>query len=253
MKKYIIAVMIMGLISSMVFTSCKKGTDDTFELVGTKWIGVDLFDLLTHRYDNGKLMHVLSLTGQGTGTLKTIDNYTSKASIDITDDPVTWTLNGSEFNITVNGELLKGDLSYANRNVNFMRPDQSYIAYDQINLTNDLATKVFRGTFVQSGTTTEIDVVWIFLSGKGFKMMFPNNSYTLYPLSQYELDDSGKLLIHYFAGRASSSLPIDLINHSGNYTPANDSIVYNTTNVDPEMTYNGSENWRGVFRLKELK
>lgn len=253
MKKYLIIVVVMGLIGSVVLNACKKEDDDSFALPGTKWIGVDLFNLLTNRYDNGKITRVLSLTGPGTGTLKTIDNYTSAASINVTDEPVTWTLSGNQFNVSVGGKMLKGDLSYSNRNVNFLREDNSYIAYDQINLNNALATKVFRGTFVQNGTTVKKDVVWIFLSDRGFKMVFPNNSYVLYPLSKYELDNTGKLLVHYFAGRATASVPIDLTNHGGEYTVANDSIVYNTSKVDPAMTYNGTENWRGIFRLKELK
>ena len=84
-------------------------------------------------------------------------------------------------------------------------------------------------------------------------MVFPNNSYILYPLSKYEVDNAGKLLVHYFAGRTSGSVPIDLTNHGGQYTAANDSIVYNTSNIPSVITYNGTENWRGIYRLKELK
>jgi hypothetical protein len=48
-------------------------------------------------------------------------------------------------------------------------------------------------------------------------------------------------------------VPIDLKNHGGQYTAATDSIVYNTSNIPSTITYNGSENWRGVYKLKELK
>jgi hypothetical protein len=252
MKKYSITVIVIALFSSLVLNSCKKEKVDTFELVGTKWIGEDLFNLYANRYDNGKITRVLSLNAPGTGTLKTIDNYKSASTVSITDESLTWTLNGNEFNVSVGGKVLKGDLSYTNQNVNFLREDNSYIAFDKIDLLN-LATKVFRGTFLQIGTTVPKDVTWIFLSGSGFKMVFPNNSYVLYPLSKYEIDNAGKLLVHYFAGRASGSVPIDLTNHGGQYTPANDSIVYNTSNIPSVITYNGSENWRGIYRLKELK
>jgi hypothetical protein len=254
MRKYFLFVIVFGLLGAMTFTSCKKESEATFPLVGTKWIGTDLFDLLTNRYANGELMHVLAITGEGVGTLKTIDAHTSgRASVVIKDEPITWTLIGNAFNVTTSAETFKGDLSYSNRNVNFMRKDSSYIGYDQINLTNSLSTKVFRGTFVKVGTTTPMDVVWIFLSGKGFKMMFPKNTYALYPLSKYELDNTGKLLVHYFGGTASSAVAIDYTNHGGNYTASNDSIVYRTTSVPTANVYNGSYNWRGVFRLKEVK
>jgi len=252
MKKYSITVIVIALFSSLVLNGCKKEKVDTFELIGTKWIGSDLFNLLTNRYDNGKITRVLSLTGPGTGTLKTIDNYKSRSTVNITDEPLTWTLSGNQLNVSVGGKVLKGDLSYSNRNVNFLREDSSYIGFDQIDLLK-LATKVFRGTFLQIGTTVPIDVTWIFLSDSGFKMVFPNNSYVLYPLSKYEVDDAGKLLVHYFAGRTSGSVPIDLKNHGGQYTAANDSIVYNTSNIPSVITYNGTENWRGIYRLKELK
>ena len=163
MKKYSITVIVIALFSSLALNGCKKEKVDTFELVGTKWIGSDLFNLLTNRYDNGKITRVLSLTGPGIGTLKTIDNYKSRSTVSITDEPLTWTLSGNQLNVSVGGKVLKGDLSYSNRNVNFLREDSSYIAFDQIDLLK-LATKVFRGTFLQIGTTVPRDVTWIFLS-----------------------------------------------------------------------------------------
>ena len=41
MKKYLIIVIVMGLIGSVVLNSCKKEKDDSFALPGTKWIGID--------------------------------------------------------------------------------------------------------------------------------------------------------------------------------------------------------------------
>ena len=87
MKKNLITVIAIALVSSLVLNGCKKENVDTFELVGTKWIGSDLFNLLTNRYDNGKITRVLSLTGSGIGTLKTIDNYKSRSTVSITDEP----------------------------------------------------------------------------------------------------------------------------------------------------------------------
>jgi hypothetical protein len=254
MRKYLLFVIVTGLLSALAFTSCTKESEDTFPVIGTTWIGESWYDAMTNHFYNGDIEYILKMTGEGTGTLMTIDNHTARAAITITaGSPVTWTLNGTTLNLTTSKESLKGELDYSNRNINFMRTDSTYLAFDKKELTNALATKVFRGTFTKVGTTVKQDVVFIFLSAKGFKMMVPSYPVTTYPLSQYTVDNSGKLLIHYFAGIASSSVPLDFTNHSGNYTASNDSIVYTTTNVPVANTYPNSLNWRGVFRLKEVK
>lgn len=254
MKKYLSFVIIIGLLSALSLISCEKAGEDSFSLNGTTWIGESWYDALTNRFYNGDIEYILKMTGEGTGTLMTIDHHTSRAAINITAGvPVTWTLNGSTVNLTTTTESLIGELNYSNRNINFMRKDSSYLAFDKKELSNLLATKVFRGTFTRVGTVVKQDVVFIFLSGKGFKMMTPGYPLTTYPLSQYTVDNAGKILIHYFAGIASSSVPLDFTNHGGNYTSSNDSIVYTTTNVPAANTYPNSLNWRGIFRLKEVK
>lgn len=257
MRKYYLFVIAFWLMSVMTFTSCKK-TEDTFPLDGTVWMASELYDLLTNRYYAGDMMYVMKLTGEGTGTgtMLTIDNHTNRGLINITTgSPVNWTVNGNNLNVTTSTQLLKGDLSYGNRNVNFLRPDDTYLAFDQINQTNPLATKVFRGTFKKVGTTTTIDCVWIFLSGKGWKMMvtgYPASA-NGYPLSKYSLDNTGKIQVDFFGGTASSAVPIDYTNHGGTYTASNDSLIYTSTNVPTANVYPLSYNWRGVFRLKEVK
>ena len=253
MKKYLLFIIAIGLMSSLAFTSCKK-EDDSFPLNGTTWIGESWYDALTYHFYNGDIEYILKMTGEGTGTLMTVDNHTSRTVITITaGSPVTWTLSGTTVNLTTSKGTLKGEISYSNRNINFMLTDSTYLAFDKKDLINALATKVFRGTFTRVGTIVKQDVVFIFLSGKGFKMMTPGYPVTTYPLSQYTIDNTGKLLIHYFAGIASSSVPLDFTNHSGIYTSSNDSIVYTTTNIPAANTYPNSINWRGVFRLKEVK
>jgi hypothetical protein len=253
MNKYLLYVIIIGFWSALALTSCKK-EDDSFPLNGTTWMGEPMYDLLTNRFYNGDVEYILKMTGEGTGSLTTIDNHTSRAAITITaGSPVTWTLNGTTVNLTTSKGTLKGEISYSNRNINFMVTDSTTLAFDKKELTNALVTKVFRGTFTRVGTIVKQDVVFIFISGKGFKMIVPNYPVTTYPLSQYTVDNTGKLLIHYFAGIASSSVPLDFTNHGGTYTSANDSIVYTTTNVPAANTYPNNLNWRGVFRLKEVK
>jgi hypothetical protein len=253
MKKYLLFIMAIGLMGSLAFTSCKK-EDDSFPLNGTTWIGESWYDALTNRFYNGDIEYLLKITGQGVGTMLTIDNHTSRAAINITaGSPVTWTLAGTTINLTTSGKTLKGEINYSNRNINFALTDSTYLAFDKKELTNALVSKVFSGTFTRVGTIVKQDVVFIFLSGKGFKMMVPSYPLTTYPLSQYTVDNAGKLLIHYFAGIASSSVPLDFTNHGGTYTSSNDSIVYSTTNVPAANTYPNSINWRGVFRLKEVK
>lgn len=258
MRKYLLYTMVVGLMSTIAFTSCNKEEEVTFPLIGTAWIGSPLYDVKTNQYYNGDVMHIMTLTDQGNGKILTIDNHTSRAAITITaNKPVTWTLSGNRLDLTTNltgsSETMKGDLSYGNKNVNFMHTDSTYIAFDNIDPTNSLATKVFRGTFKKIGTTTTSDCVWIFLSGKGWKMMVPGYPVTIYPLSKYSVDNTGKLLVDFFGGTASSSVPIDYTNHGGAYTASNDSIVYTTTNVPAPNIYPSSYNWRGVFRLKEVK
>ncbi len=253
MRKYILFVMATGLLSALAFTSCKK-EDDSFPIGGTTWIGESWYDAMTNHFYNGDIEYILKMTGEGTGTLMTIDNHTSRAAITVTaGTPITWTLNGTTVNLTTPKSTLKGVINYSNRNLNFNLTDSTYLAFDKKDLTNALVSKVFRGTFTKVGTTVKQDVVFIFLSAKGFKMMVPGYPVTTYPLSQYTVDNAGKLLIHYFAGIASSSVPLDFTNHGGNYTATNDSIVYTTTNVPAANTYPNSLNWRGVFRLKEIK
>ncbi len=253
MRKYILFVMATGLLIALAFTSCKK-EDDSFMLSGTTWIGESWYDAMTNHFYNGDIEYILKMTGEGTGTLLTVDNHTLRTAITITSGaPVTWVLNGATVNLTTPKSTLKGVINYSNRNLNFNLTDTTYLAFDKKELTNALVSKVFRGTFTKVGTTTKQDVVFIFLSAKGFKMMVPSYPVTTYPLSQYTVDNTGKLLIHYFAGIASSSVPLDYTNHGGNYTSTNDSIVYTTTNVPAANTYPNSLNWRGVFRLKEVK
>lgn len=254
MRKYLFFVIVTGLMSVLAFTSCTKENEDTFPLNGTTWIGESWYDAMTNRFYNGDIEYILKMTGEGTGTLMTIDHHTSRAAINITAGaPVTWTINGSTVNLSSSRGTWKGEINYSNRNLNFNLTDSTYLAFDKKDLTNALVSKVFRGTFTRVGTVVKQDVVFIFLSGKGFKMMTPGYPLTTYPLSQYTVDNAGKILIHYFAGIASSSVPLDFTNHGGNYTSSNDSIVYTTTNVPAANTYPNSLNWRGIFRLKEVK
>lgn len=253
MRKYLLFVIATGLLFALTFTSCKK-ENYFFQLNGTKWMGESWYDAMTNHFYNGDVEYILKMTGDGIGTLMTIDNHTTRAAITITTgSPVTWTLKGTTVNMTTSKGTWKGDLNYSNKNLNFLRQDTTYLAFDLKELTNAITTKVFRGTFTKVGTTVQQDVVFIFLSGKGFKMMIPNYTLTTYPLSQYTIDNTGKLLINYFGGIASSSVPIDYTNHGGYYTSSNDSIVYTTTNVPVANTYPNNTNWRGVFRLKEVK
>lgn len=246
--------MVMGLMSAFVFISCEK-EDESFKLIGTTWIGESLYDLQANQWYNGDIEYILNLTGEGSGTLMTVDNHTSRAEISVTTgESVTWSLNGNTLNLQTSTESLSGDLSYSNRNVNFMRTDEGvYLAFDLIDSSRGLATKVFRGTFTKAGTSEPLDCVWIFLSGKGWKMMVPDYPVTLYPLSPYEIDNAGNLVVHFFAGNRSYSESLDLTSHSGTYTSSNDSIVYNTSNVSESATWPVNYDWRGVFRLKEVK
>lgn len=256
MRKYFLFVIAVGLMGAMTFTSCKKESEATFPLNGTVWMASELYDLKTNQYYNGDVMYIMKMAGEGSGTgsMMTINNHTSRAAIDITTgSPVTWTLSGSILNLITSTQTLKGDLSYSNRNVNFIRPDATYLAFDQINLTNSLSTKVFRGTFKKVGTTTTTDCVWIFLSGKGWKMIVPGYPVTIYPLSKYTVDNAGKVIVNFFGGTASAAVPIDYVNHSGTYTASNDSLIYTSTSVPAANAYPNSYNWRGVFRLKEVK
>ena len=253
MKKYFLFVFIIGLMSTIVLTSCKK-EDISFPLTGTAWIGESFYDLVTNRYYNGDIEYILRMTGEGTGTLLVVDNHVNRALINITGpSSVTWSLQGEKISLTTTTESLTGDLSYINENINFLRTNSTYLAFDKIPETNSLATKVFRGTFTRIGTTTKQDCVWIFISGKGFKMIVPSYPVTMYPLSKYTVDTSGKVLVDFFGGQASSSIPIDYTNHGGTYTSSNDSLIYTTTNVPTVNTWMNSYNWRGVFRLKEVK
>ena len=254
MRKYLLFIIVFGLMNAMMFTSCEKESDVNFPLKGTTWIGESFYDLVTNRYYNGDIEYILKMTGEGTGTLLTIDNHSPRSAINITGpSAVTWTLNGDKVNLTTANETMTGDLSYSNENINFLRTNSVYLAFDKIVETNSLATKVFRGSFKRIGTTTTMDVVWIFISGKGFKMIVPSYPVTMYPLSKYSVDTSGKILVDFFGGQASSSIPIDYTNHGGTYTVSNDSLVYTTTNVPAANTWMNSYNWRGVFRLKEVK
>jgi|GEM_PF-2217224 len=262
MRKYLLAVIAVGLVSALAFTSCKKSSEKTFPLQGTVWIGEPVYDLLTNRYYEGDFMYIMSLTGgtsSGAGTMMTINNHTSRAAITITTGlPLTWSLSGDNLNMTTNFKgTWNGTLSYSNENVNFAKVDTTYLggylAFDNITLDNALATKVFRGTFVKIGTTTPVDCVWIFLSDKGWKMIVPGYPVTIYPLSSYTVDNTGKLLVNFFGGTASSAVPIDYTHHSGTYTASNDSIVYNSLSVPTANAYPNSYNWRGMFRLKEVK
>jgi hypothetical protein len=262
MRKYLLLVFAFWLMNALVITSCQKeSSDTTFPLNGTKWIGVPVYNFLYQQFYNGDVMKILTLNGTGsagTGTIMTIDNHTSRAAITITTgSAVSWTLSGSNLDLTTNKGIWKGDLSYSNQNVNFAKVDTTYLggylAFDMIAQSNALSTRVFKGTFVKVGTTTPLDCVWIFLSAKGWKMMVPNYPVTIYPLSPYKVDSSGKLLVDFFGGTASSAVPIDYTNHGGAYTTSNDSIVYTTTNVPKANAYPNAYNWRGVFRLKELK
>jgi hypothetical protein len=254
MRKYFLFVIFIGLMSAMVLTSCKKEESSTFPLKGTAWIGESFYDLVTNRYYNGDIEYILRMTGEGTGTMLVVDNHTNRALINITGpSPVTWSLQGEKISLTTGSETMTGDLSYSNENINFLRSNSTYLAFDKIAETNALSTKVFRGTFKKVGTTTTSDVVWIFISGKGFKMIVPGYPVTMYPLSKYSVDTSGKVLVDFFGGQASSSIPIDYTNHGGNYTVSNDSLVYTTTNVPAANTWMNGYNWRGVFRLKEVK
>jgi hypothetical protein len=262
MRKYLLLVIAFSLMNALVFTSCKKeNPETTFPLGGTKWIGVPVYNFLYHQYYNGDVNKILSLQGSGntgTGTMMTIDNHTSRAAITITTgSPVSWNLSGSNLNLTTAKGIWKGDLSYSNKNVNFAKVDSTYLggylAFDMVDQANSLSTKVFRGTFVKIGTTTPLDCVWIFLSGKGWKMMVPNYPVTIFPLSPYKVDSSGKLLVDFFGGTASNSVPINYTQHSGTYTASNDSIVYTTLTVPIANAYPNGYNWRGTFRLKEVK
>lgn len=257
MRKYYLFVIAIFSMIVMTFTSCKK-TEDTFPLNGTVWMASELYDLYTNRFFAGDVMYVMKLTGAGTGagTMMTIDNHTKRGVVSITPAaPVSWTSNGNSLNVTNGSQVLKGDLSYANRNVNFLRANDTYLAFDQINLTNALATKVFKGTFTMVGSATVIDCVWIFLSGKGWKMMIPDYPAGVdgYPLGKYTLDNSGAIQVEFFGGTASSAVPIDFKNHGGTYTVSSDSLTYTTTNVPTANQYPLGKNWRGVFRLKEVK
>ena len=256
MRKYFLMVIALGIMSAMTFTSCKKESTVVFPLNGTVWMASELYDVKANAYYTGDVMYIMKMAGEGTGTgtMLTINNHTSRAAISVTTGaPVTWALTGSNLNLTTGNKTFKGDLSYSNRNVNFLRPDTTYLAFDQINLTNSLATKVFRGTFVKVGTTTSLDCVWIFLSGKGWKMIVPGYPVTIYPLSQFSVDNAGKVLVNFFGGTASAAVPIDYTHHSGTYTVSNDSLVYNSINVPAANAYPNSYNWRGMFRLKEVK
>jgi len=262
MRKYLFAVMAIGLLSALAFTSCKKAGEKTFPLQGTVWIGEPIYDLLTNRYYNGDVMYIMSLTGgasSGTGTMLTINNHISRAAISITSGlPLTWNLSGDNLSMATGFKgTWNGSLSYSNENVNFAKVDTTYLggylAFDNITLDNSLATKVFRGTFVKVGTTTPVDCVWIFLSDLGWKMIVPSYPVTIYPLSQYKVDNTGNLLVNFFGGTASSAVPIDYTHHSGTYTASNDSIVYNSINVPAANAYPNSYNWRGMFRLKQVK
>lgn len=255
MKKYFLFVIAIWLMSAMTFSSCKKESEATFPLNGTVWMASELYNVKINQYYTGDVMYIMKMTGEGngTGTMLTINNHISRAAISVTTGaPVTWTLAGNNLNLTTSTQTLKGDLSYSNRNVNFMRTDSTYLAFDLIDLTNSLATKVFRGTFVKVGTTTPLDCVWIFLSGKGWKMMVPGYPVTVWPLSKYSVDNAGIVKVDYLGGQASS-VPIDYVNHSGTYTPSNDSLIYTSTKVSTANTYPNNYNWRGVFRLKEVK
>ncbi len=253
MKKYLFFVIVIGLMSAMLVNSCKK-EDISFPLTGTAWIGESFYDLVVNRYYNGDIEYILKMTGEGTGTLLVVDNHTNRAAINISGpSPVTWTLKGEKVTLSTSAETMTGDISYSNENINFLRTNSTYLGFDKIAESNSLAMKVFRGTFKKVGTTTTTDVVWIFISGKGFKMIVPSYPVTMYPLSKYTVDTSGKILVDFFGGQASSSIPIDYTNHGGTYTASNDSLIYTTTNVPAANTWMNSYNWRGVFRLKEVK
>lgn len=262
--------MVAGLLSVFAFTSCQKAADVTFPLPGTVWIGNPIYDLLTNRYYMGDVTHILTISGGGTAKLLTVDNHTSRTAVTVTaNKSATWTLNGTDFNLTTTGLgttgvtshtiapnsiTLKGSLSYENENVNFMYPDTSYLAFDKVAIgSSPLASKVFQGTFLKVGTTAATPCVWIFLSDKGWQMVVPGYPVTTWPLSKYSVDNTGKLQVDFFGGTASSSIPIDYTHHTGTYTSSNDSIVYNSVNVPTANIYPSSYNWRGVFRLKEVK
>jgi hypothetical protein len=380
MRKYLLFFIAIGLTSAMVFTSCKKESDDSasFPLVGTTWFGESWYDAMANRNYNADVEYVLKMTGEGTGTLLTIDNHTSRAAINMMGPtPVTWSLVGTTVTVLGGPKPLTGEISYYNRNINFKTSDSTYLAFDKRDNENALATKVFRGTFYFTiknpyvgdydselkyfhptaggsypnnpylnqvtqkklgavtttkvetafaiwtdplgitinpdnsvllnvkfqtydvkmgdpndpskvcrydpvtgkiylyyyysgsggnrifwevftptklgGTATKTDVVFIFLSGKGFRMMTPNLALGFNILSKYELDNNGKLLIHSFAGVTNPAVPLDYTNHGGLYTPANDSITYTTVNIPEPVKFQYSLNWRGVFRLKEVK
>ena len=277
MRKYLLYTMVAGLMSVLAFTSCQKSADVTFPLPGTVWIGTPLYDLLTNRYYMGDVTHIMTIANGGTAKLLTVDNHTSRAAVTVTaNKAVTWTLNGNDFSITTTGlgvsgktsniiaaspVILKGSLSYDNENVNFLYKDTTYLAFDKVAIGNSqLASKVFKGTFLKAGTTVPIDCVWIFLSDKGWQMVAPNYPVTTWPLSKYSVDNTGKVMVDFFGGTASSSVPIDYTHHSGTYTASNDSIVYNSSlvpvlNVYPSYPSTGGTTtyWKGVFRLKEVK
>jgi len=281
MRKYLLYTMVAGLMSVLAFTSCKKSAPDvTFPLPGTVWIGNPIYDLLTNRYYNGDVTHVMTLTSQGTAKILTVDNHTLRTTINVTaNKAATWTADGTKFDLTtsalgISGPksyinapspiVLKGSLSYENENINFAYGDTTFLAFDMVRVgTSPLASKVFRGTFLKAGATVPVDCVWIFLSDKGWQMIVPNFPVTVWPLSKWNIETGNVLHVDYFGGTASSSVPIDYKNHSGIYTPANDSIVYNTTAVPAANVYgtaytstgvaSTNQYWKGVFRLKEVK
>lgn len=270
MRKYLLYTMVAGLMSVLALTSCQKSADVTFPLPGTVWIGSPLYDLFTNRYYQGDVTHVLTIANGGTAKLLTVDNRTLRTAVTVTaNKAVTWTLNGNQLDINTTGlgisgitshttapssVTLKGSLSYDNQNVNFMYKDTSYLAFDRIDIgASPLATKVFQGTFLKVGTTVATPCVWIFISDKGWKMVVPGYPVTIYPLSKYSVDNTGKVLVDFFGGTASSAVPIDYTNHKGTYTASNDSLVYNSVSVPVANVYPNSYNWRGVFRLKEVK
>ncbi len=271
--------MVAGLMSVLAFTSCKKSEPDvTFPLPGTVWIGNPLYDLMTNRYYNGDVTHVMTLTSGGTAKILTVDNHTLRTTINVVaNKAATWTADGTKFDLTTTAlgssgkkseivaaspVVLRGTLSYENENINFAYGDTTYLAFDRVRIGNSpLASKVFRGTFLKAGATVAIDCVWIFISDKGWQMIVPGFPVTVWPLSKWNIETGNVLHVDYFGGVASSAIPINYANHSGIYTPANDSIVYNTTAVPAAnvvgtaypATGGSTSYWKGVFRLKEVK